>query len=99
MNFKSLIAVGFSIATVALSLPARADQATVIQVQQDAVTTGNRNLSNQRSNVGVANIESRNRDSSGTSVGVSQRTDTLGNKNKAFQDSNTNVGNVRTNNR
>jgi hypothetical protein len=99
MNFKSLIAVGFSIATVALSLPARADQATVIQVQQDSVTTGNRNFTNQRSTVGVGNYSRGNRDSQGTSIGVSQRTDTLGNRNVTTQDSNTNVGNIRIRNR
>ena len=99
MNFKSLIAVGFGIATVALSLPAHADQATVIQVDQSAVTTGNRNVSNQRNSIGVLNYERGNRDSSGTSVGISQRTDTLGNKNLTNQDNKTAVGNIRIRNR
>jgi hypothetical protein len=99
MNFKSLIAVGFGIATVALTLPARADQATVIQVGQDAVTTGNRNITTQRNTTGVANISVGNRDSQGTSVGVSQRSDTFGKGNVTRQENNTSVGNVRIRNK
>jgi hypothetical protein len=99
MNFKSLIAVGFGIATVALTLPARADQATVIQVGQDAVTTGNRNVTTQRNSTGVANYERGNRDASGTSVGVSQRSDTFGKGNVTTQENRTNVGNFRIKNK
>jgi hypothetical protein len=99
MNFKSLIAVGFGIATVALTLPARADQATVIQVGQDAVTTGNRNVTSQYNSTRVTNIERGNRDSSGTSIGVSQRSDTFGKGNFTIQDNRTTVNNIRIKNR
>jgi hypothetical protein len=99
MNFKSLLAVGFSIATVALSLPARADQATVIQTTQDAVITGKNNTSNQYNSTRVGNYSRGNSDSAGTSVGTSQRTDLFGEGNRATQTNKTDVGNVRVRNR
>jgi hypothetical protein len=99
MNFKSLLAVGFSIATVALSLPARADQATVIQTTQDATLTGKNNVSTQRNATGVINYERSNKDNSGTAIGTSQRTDLFGEGNRATQENKNAVGNVRVRNR
>jgi hypothetical protein len=99
MNFKSLIAVGFGIATVALSLPARADQATVINTSQDAVVTGKRNVSTQTNSTGVINYERANKDNSGTAIGTSQRTDLFGEGNRATQTNKTDVGNIRLRNR
>ncbi len=99
MNFKSLLAVGFGIATVALTLPARADQATVIQTQQDATLTGKNNVSTQKNVTGVLNYERSNRDNSGTAIGTSQRTDLFGEGNRATQDNKNAVGNFRVRNK
>ncbi len=99
MNFKSLIAVGLGIATLAISLPAHADSATVIQTEQDAVVTGKKNITTQSNNTRVGNYERGNRDNSGTSIGTSQRSDVFGEKNKTSQTNSTAVGNFRIRNR
>ena len=99
MNFKSVIAVGFGIATIGLSLPAHADQATVIQTEQSAIVTGNRNTTNQYNNTRVSNFDRGNRDNSGTSIGTAQRVDVLGNQNRTTQTNTTSIGNVRVRNR
>ena len=99
MNFKSLIAVGFGIATVAMSLPAHADSAIVIQSQQDAVVTGAKNVTTQTNKTGVASYERGNRDSSGVAIGNAQRSDVFGEKNKTTQTNTTNVGTFRIRNR
>ena len=88
MNFKSLLAVGLGIATVALSLPARADEANVIRVEQQSLTTGTRNVTNQTSKVGISNSSFKNRDSRGNSLDVFQGADTAGKGNRTNQDSN-----------
>jgi hypothetical protein len=99
MNFKSLLVVGFGIATLGLSLPAHADTATVITNDQGNVTTGDRNNSEQTIKNRVTNLDSRNRDSAGTSIGTRQSNDTLGNRNNNYQDADNKVTNVRRNNR
>ena len=55
MNFKSILVVGLSIATLGLALPAHAgegatkgDTGTVIDNQQGAVVTGNDSKTNQK---------------------------------------------------
>jgi hypothetical protein len=88
MNFKSLLAVGLGLATVALSLPARADQANVIRVQQESITTGTRNVTNQDSKVGIVNSSFKTRDSRGNSLDVFQGSDTAGKGNRTNQTSN-----------
>ena len=99
MNFKSLIAVGLGVATLAISLPAHADSATVIQTEQDAVVTGKRNVTTQSNTTRVGNYERGNRDNSGTSIGTSQRSDVFGEKNKTSQTNSTAVGNFRIRNK
>ena len=99
MNFKSLIAVGFGIATVAMSLPAHADSAIVIQSQQDAVVTGRNNTTTQYNNTRVNSYERGNRDSSGVAIGNAQRSDVFGEQNRTSQTNTTNVGSVRIRNR
>jgi hypothetical protein len=99
MNFKSLIAVGLGVATLAISLPAHADSATVIQTEQDAVVTGKKNITTQSNNTRVGNYERGNRDNSGTSIGTSQRSDVFGEKNKTSQTNSTAVGNFRIRNK
>ena len=98
MNFKSLLVVGLSVATLGLSLPAHADDtATVVDSNQGAVTTGDGNLSGQSNSTTVNNrAKGRASDSNtGTSVRSNQNTDTLGNGNATIQDNNTTVNNSR----
>ena len=100
MNFKSLIAVGFGIATIGLSLPAQADTATIVQTDQSAVVTGKRNVTGQSNSTGVTNIDYRNKyNSSGTVIGTSQRVDVLGTKNLTTQTNTTSGGNIRIRNK
>jgi polyphosphate kinase 2 (PPK2 family) len=87
MNFKSVIVVGLGLATVALSLPARADQANVIRVQQQSITTGTRNFTSQDSKVGIVNSSFKTRDSRGNSLDVFQGSDTAGKGNRTNQTS------------
>ncbi len=99
MNFKSLIAAGLGVATLAISLPAHADSATVIQTQQDAVVTGKNNTTTQYNNTRVGNYERGNRDNSGTAIGTSQRADVFGEQNRTSQTNSTSVGNFRVRNK
>jgi hypothetical protein len=99
MNFKSLIAAGLGVATLAISLPAHADSATIIQTEQGAVVTGKRNVTTQSNTTGVLNYERGNRDNSGTAIGTSQRSDVFGEKNKTTQTNSTAVGNFRIRNK
>ena len=98
MNFKSLLVVGLSVATLGLSLPAHADDtATVVDSNQNAVTTGNDNLTGQINSTTVNNrAKGRASDSNtGTSVRSGQSSDTLGNGNATVQDNSTTVNNSR----
>jgi hypothetical protein len=98
MNFKSLLVVGLSIATLGLSLPAHADDtATVVETNQNAVVTGDNNFTHQNSNTSVSNrAKGRPSDSNtGTSVRTNQNADVLGNGNATYQDSTTTVDNSR----
>jgi hypothetical protein len=98
MNFKSLLVVGLSVATLGLSLPAHADDtATVVETNQNAVTTGNNNFTGQHNDTSVNNT-SRGRSSgsnTGTSIRTNQNADTLGNGNVTTQDNSTTVNNSR----
>jgi hypothetical protein len=98
MNFKSLLVVGLSIATLGLSLPAHADDtANVVETNQGAVVTGDANSTRQNSDTSVSNrAKGRSSDSNtGTSVRTNQNADVLGNYNSTVQDSSTKVENSR----
>ena len=98
MNFKSLLVVGLSVATLGLSLPAHADDtATVVETNQGAVVTGDANHTRQNSDTSVNNrAKGRASDSNtGTSVRTNQNADVLGNYNSTVQDSDTKVNNSR----
>ena len=59
MNFKSIIVLGLSVATLGLSVPAHADEtATVVDSQQNAVITGDGNTTRQTNttNVKIVNL-------------------------------------------
>ncbi len=99
MNFKSLIVVALSIATLGMSLPAHADTATDISIDQNAVVTGNDNVTGQSSRVNVRNREIGRGDgsSTGTVVTHRQNADVLGDGNVTAQEAATNVDNNRDN--
>jgi hypothetical protein len=96
MNFKSILVLGLSLATLGLSLPAHADTATVIDSQQNAVVTGDGNSTRQTNKTSVTNIKTggRTTSSTGTSVSNRQSADILGDYNRTRQDNKTNVTNV-----
>jgi hypothetical protein len=95
MNFKSILVVGLSFATIGLSLPAHADTATVISNDQSAIITGNRNTTTQNNTTSVSNSQSGRRTTSntGTSVSSGQAIDVQGNRNTTIQNNGTTVTN------
>ncbi len=96
MNFKSILVLGLSIATLGLSLPAHAgDTATVVNSTQDIIVTGNGNITSQSNTTRVSNRQSGRRSSgaTGTSVSNSQTADILGNYNDTNQTNSTDVRN------
>ena len=102
MNFKSILVLGLSVATLGLTLPAHADTATVVDSQQNAVITGDGNNTRQTNATDVKNSSSGRRTPSatGTSVTNTQSADVLGNDNNTRQNNATDVNNIqRRNNR
>jgi hypothetical protein len=96
MNFKSILVLGLSVATLGLSLPAHAgDTATVIDSNQSAITTGDFNETNQRNTTKVTNTQTgrRNSGNTGTVINNGQAADTLGNFNYTNQENKTKVRN------
>jgi hypothetical protein len=93
MNFKSMLVVGLSFATIGLSLPAHADTATVITNNQSAVVTGDRNTTFQNNTTGVSNSQTGRRTTSntGTAVTSTQAVDVLGDRNTTIQNNGTTV--------
>jgi hypothetical protein len=93
MNFKSILVVGISFATIGLSLPAHADTATVIDSNQSAIITGDRNSTYQNNTTGVSNSQSgrRTTSSTGTAATNTQAVDVLGNRNNTIQNNGTTV--------
>ena len=93
MNFKSILVVGLSIATLGLALPAHAgegatkgDTGTVIDNQQGAVVTGNDNKTNQKIKNTVRNRQKGSGGGdTGTSINNGQAADVLGDGNKTDQ--------------
>ena len=96
MNFKSLLVVGLTFATLGMSLPAHADTATVITSDQGAIITGDGNVTGQSSSVNVRNRErGQSDDSTGTVVNHRQTADVQGHDNVTAQDASANVDNDR----
>jgi biopolymer transport protein ExbD len=93
MNFKSILVVGFSFATLGVSLPAHADTATVVTNNQSAVVTGNRNTTLQNNTTDVSNSQTGRRTTSntGTAVTSTQAVDVLGDRNTTIQNNGTTV--------
>jgi hypothetical protein len=96
MNFKSILVLGLSVATLGLSVPAHAgDTATEVNNNQNAVITGDFNETNQRNTTKVNNSQTGRRKSgdTGTVVNSSQSADVLGDYNYTNQDNKTKVRN------
>jgi hypothetical protein len=101
MNFKSILVVGLSLATVGLSLPAHADDtATVINSDQSTIVTGVGNTTSQENITQVEN-SARGRRSSGNNTGTAvtnrQSADVQGRYNDTTQINGTQVTNSRRN--
>jgi hypothetical protein len=96
VNFKSILVVGLSFATIGLSLPAHADTATVVDSTQSTIVTGNRNTTYQNNTTGVSNSQTGRRTTSntGTSISNGQATDISGNRNTTIQNNGTSVNNT-----
>jgi hypothetical protein len=98
MNFKSILVVGLSFATIGLSLPAHADDtATVINSSQDAIVTGVGNRTTQVNATSVDNYQSGRRSSGNTGSVVNSRqgADVQGSFNDTTQINATEVNNFK----
>ena len=103
MNFKSILVLGLSVATLGLTLPAHADTANVVDTNQNAVVTGNDNQTGQNIDTKIKNSQSGRRtpgstDSTGSSVTSGQNADVLGDGNKTGQNTNTRINNTQRRN-
>ena len=101
MNFKSILVLGLSVATLGLTLPAHADTANVVDSQQGVVVTGDGNDTRQNNTTNIQNRRSgkRSTDSTGTSVTNGQNADVFGNDNKTRQENKANVTNTQRHSR
>jgi hypothetical protein len=101
MNFKSIIVLGLSVATLGLSLPAHAgtdDTGTSVNSTQTSIITGDGNTTRQVNSTDVQNSDSGRRSgATGTSVNSKQTADVQGYDNYTRQDNNTSVTNSRRN--
>ena len=97
MNFKSIVVLSLSIATLGLSLPAHADEAIIIKANTSAITTGDNNLTDQNTKIKVLNHRDSRPTSAGTVIEANTKADTLGNRNDTYQNTDVNVDNVRKN--
>jgi hypothetical protein len=97
MNFKSILVLGLSVATLGLTLPAHADTANVVDTNQNAVVTGNDNKTGQNIDTKIKNSSSGRRTpgSTGSSVTSGQSVDVLGDGNKTGQNTNTRIENTQ----
>jgi hypothetical protein len=98
MNFKSILVVGLSFATIGLALPAHADDtATVVNNNQVSIVTGNGNSTNQSNFSSVRNSQTGRRTSgnTGSVVNNNQVIDVAGNNNTTNQSTTTSIGNYQ----
>jgi hypothetical protein len=100
MNFKSILVVGLSLATIGLSLPAHADDtATVVNSDQSTIVTGVGNTTSQENITQIEN-SARGRRSSGSNTGTAvtnrQSADVQGRFNDTTQVNGTQVINRRS---
>jgi hypothetical protein len=97
MNFKSILVLGLSVATLGLSLPAHADTATNVNNDQNAIITGDDNNTRQTNQTNVNNRQTgrRTNGNTGTSVDNRQNVDVQGDFNRTRQDNKTDVTNTQ----
>jgi hypothetical protein len=97
MNFKTVIVLGLSLATLGLSLPAHADTATVVDSYQGATVTGKRNVTTQGNTTGVINTSTGRRSigNTGSSVTNTQTADVMGKKNITTQNNAAGIVNLQ----
>jgi hypothetical protein len=97
MNFKSILVLGLSVASLGLALPARAgDTATTVDNNQSVVVTGDGNDTRQENKTRVVNSQSGRRSlgATGSAVTNTQGADILGNDNKTRQYNTTDIKNT-----
>jgi hypothetical protein len=97
MNFKSILVLGLTAATLGLSLPARAgDTANTVDSNQQVVVTGDSNDTRQNNKTKIDNYQSGRRSlgATGSAVTNSQGADIQGYDNKTRQDNKAIVNNT-----
>jgi hypothetical protein len=99
MKALHLASLALTVAAVGLSLPARADQATVNETVQTAIVNGNGNTVNQSNSSSINSSGRRNWGNSGTVVRTIQNAEIFGNNNVVNQSSETRVGQSKYRNR
>lgn len=99
MKSSHILSLTIAVATIGLSLPARADNATVNNNVQSVVITGNNNTVNQNNNTSIQNNGRSNLDNAGTAVRNRQAVDILGNGNFVNQSNQTQIRQSRYRNR
>jgi hypothetical protein len=99
MNFKSILVLGFGVATLGLTLPAHADTASVNTSSQGTVITGDKNSIDQRNTSTIRNtgIGRPTFENTGSSNANSQAVDVFGNRNRVEQKNTSDIKNVRVN--
>lgn len=95
MKSTPLITLILTVATIGLSLPARADKTVINESNQTTVITGSNNTVNQSNNTTIT--ERGNRGNSGTVVRNRQNADIVGDGNTVNQTNRTHVDNRRQN--
>jgi hypothetical protein len=96
MNFKSILVLGLSVATLGLSLPAHAgDTANTADSDQQVIITGDGNDTRQDNKTRINNTQSGRRSigNTGTSTTNTQGADIQGNDNKTRQNNKTVIEN------
>jgi hypothetical protein len=96
MNFKSILVLGLSVATLGLSLPAHAgDTANTVDSNQNVVVTGDGNDTRQDNKTRIKNTQSGRRSlgNTGSAVTNNQGADIQGYDNKTRQDNKTVIDN------
>jgi hypothetical protein len=96
MNFKSILVLGLSVATLGLALPAHAgDTATTVDSNQQVVVTGDGNDTRQDNKTRVSNSQSGRRSlgNTGSAVTNNQGADIQGYDNYTRQNNKTVINN------
>jgi hypothetical protein len=95
MKALQVISIAMAVAAVGLSLPARANQATISETVQTAIVTGKNNTVNQSSSTSINSSSRYNRDNAGTVIRIRQDADVYGEGNIVNQNNQTRVGQSR----